>query len=171
MSKGIFGIKSVFTAIALFSLFFGIISTLIVDVLMIISAPFNPKAYENLALDLGKTVLNSQGIISEAVKSFSEAESMEFRTYLLSRIAAGSLLTIGMIWIFYKIMRWFCEAPSVSTKLLLIIISIALVWFVGLFTSIFIGKLTWVPFQGWIDLARNREVIIQFILKQYQEKV
>ncbi|MFQ6068011.1 MAG: hypothetical protein ACE5KD_00550 [Candidatus Bathyarchaeia archaeon] len=160
-----------FTAVAIFSLFFGIISTIIIDILVIIATPFNPEAYKTLALDLGRTVLNSQGSISESVKEFGKTESMEFKTFLLSRIAAGSLLTIGMIWVFYKILRWFVESPSVSTKLLFIVIAVSLVWFVGLFTSIFIGKLTWIPFSGWIDLARNREIIIGFILEQYQEKV
>jgi len=160
--------KSIFTILAIFSLFFGLIATLAYDLLLIIARPFNPEPWKVLALDIGRTVLNSQLVISDAVKEFATAESFEYKTFLLSRIIAGSLLTLFLIWLFYKIQRWFVEAPSVSSKILIIITSVVLVWFVSIVAGIFLGRIEWIPFKGWIDLATHREEIIKFLLEQYR---
>ena len=161
------GFKTIFMAIAFFGLFFGIISSLSYDILLIISQPLNKATWERLAIDFAKVVFNSQNEIKIAVSEFKDA-SPEYRNYLVARIVGGSLLTLFMIWIIYKAIRWGFEAPSLSTKILIILVSILSVWFIGVIASVILGKPNFVPFSGWIELIKQREIIINYIIQTYE---
>jgi len=161
------GFKSILYALAFFSLFAGIISGLSLDILRIIASPFDPNVYKLLAIDFAKIVFNSQNEIKVAVNEFEDADP-SYRQYLLSKIIAGTILTLFMIWIIYKAIRWGFEAPSLSTKILIILVSILSVWFIGVIASVILGKPNFVPFSGWIELIKQREIIINYILQTYE---
>lgn len=162
--------KTLFYGLAFFAMFFGLISSLAFDVLFIISQPTNPETWKTLAIDFAKIVTNSQQEISIAVKEFKIAETPTYANFLIFRICGASLITLFMIFIIYKGLRFFQEAPSFSTKLLIIFTSIALVWFIGIIAGIILGEVNWIPFSGWIDLIKERGEILDFVLKEYSGK-
>ena len=161
------GFKTILYALAFFSLFAGIISGLSLDILRIIASPFDLNVYKQLLIDFAKIVFNSQNEIKVAVSEFKDA-SPEYKQYLFSRIIAGTILTLFMIWIIYKAIRWGFETPSFSTKVLIILVSILSVWFIGVIASVILGKPNFVPFSGWIELIKQREIIINYIIQTYE---
>jgi len=163
---------SIVKGLAVFSLFFGILSSMAMDILSIIANPFSPEPYKNFAVDVGKVFLNSQTVISTSIKEFSEAETLEYKNFLLWKIIGASLVCLVLIWLIYKGLRWLVPGASqdLGAKLLIIIVSLALVWFVGVLTSITLGEGFLYPYSGWVDLAREREVLIEFILEHYSQK-
>jgi len=166
-----FTFKNIFYVLSFFGLFFGLLSSLSFDVLLIIAQPTNPSTWQTLLTDFAKIIANSQGEISAAIKEFKADITAGYANYLIARIVGASLITLAMIYFIYKGMRFFIEAPSVSTKLILIIASFTIVWILGIIAGAIIGKISWLPFSGFIDLLREREIIINFIFKNYQQKV
>jgi hypothetical protein len=148
-----------------------LLSGLAFDVLLIIAQPTNPNSWKTLLLDFVKIIANSQGEISASVKEFRTGISKEYANYLIARIVGASLITLGMIYFIYRGMRYFVEAPSAKDKIFIILISIAIVWVLNLIAGAILGRINWIPFSGFIDLIKEREVIIKFILENYQKKI
>jgi len=162
--------SSLIKGLAVFSLFFGIISGLAMNFLLILANPFSLEPYKRFAIELGKIFLNSQAEISSSLKEFSKAESIEYKNFLIWRIIGASLLSLILIWLIYKGLRWLVPGSTtdLGTKLLIILVALGLVWFIGLLTSVSLKREFILPFQGWIDLFRYREELISFILTQYK---
>jgi len=158
--------KNLVGLISIFILFFGIISSIVYDGLYAISHP-TAEAGEKIVKDLANIVVNSQGEIANAVDNFPKAESTDYATFLIGRIFVGSLITLFMIWLFYRIFRFFVEAPKPTDKLMLILLSIVIVWVICVVASYYVGKPNWIPFYGWVKLAQNREMIANYLLNHY----
>jgi hypothetical protein len=164
--------KNIFYILSFFGLFFGLLSGLAFDVLLIIAQPTNPNTWKTLVTDFAKIIANSQGEISAAIKEFKTGNiTKEYANYLVARIVGASLITLAMIYLIYKGMRFFVEAPSFSTKMILIIASFIIVWILGIVAGAIVGRINWIPFSGFIDLIKERGVIIDFIIKNYQQKI
>jgi hypothetical protein len=168
---GLPSFQTIFYILSFLGLFFGLLSGLALDALLIIAQPTNPNSWKTLLTDFAKIIANSQGEISAAVKEFKSGITKEYANYLIARITGASLITLAMIYFIYRGMRFFVEAPAISTKILIIIVSFIIVWILGIIAGAIIGRISWVPFSGFIDLIREREVIIKFILENYQKKI
>lgn len=162
-----FGIKSVFTILAFFALFSGILTGLSRDILLLISKP-SWSSVQYVIKDLASIIINSQQEITNAVEKFKTVESSVEANYLLSRIIGGSLITLFMIWLFYKIMRFFKEQAGPFEKIAMIMLAVLMVWIISVVASYLVGKVNWMPFSGWVSLWQNREIIINYVLQQYR---
>lgn len=160
--------KSILTVLGVFSLFLGVLSGISISILRIIANPFSIESWKEFAIDLAKIVVNSQGEISETVRNFDKAVEAGYGELALIRIAGASIITISLIYFTYKIMRWFVENPKPTDKLMLILLSIGIVWFITVVASIILGKPNFTPYSGFYDLIANREKIINFIISNYK---
>lgn len=163
--------KNLFLIVSIFGLLFGIITGISASILRILAQPLNPETWKMAAIDLAKIVSSSQTEISKTVKAFPEAVEAGFGELALARIIGASLVTLFLIFLFYKGIRWFFENPKPTDKIVIILISIALVWFITLLASIIAGEPNWVPYSGFIDLIKERQQIISFILQKYQAQI
>jgi len=144
---------------------------IIMDLLIIPSYP--ELGIKLLAYDVAKTVFVSQAQISEAIKGFNTVNDPLYNEYLFWRIIAGSLVTLSLIWLGYKVFSFI--APSVQTdlgsKLLVLIIVVGIIWAVCLLYSIATHQ-GWIwPFQGWIDLIKNAHIIRGYLAQRYASKL
>lgn len=158
------------TMLAFGALFSGVISMLILDILII---PANPKqGLKMLVTDMAKTIFVSQSQISDAISRFAEADALE-KEFLLWRIIAGSLVTLGIIWLGYKAFSFI--VPGVSTdlgaRLIVLMLVIGLIWGVSLVYSVSTDR-GWVwPFSGWVDLVKHSEEIRAFVAEKYSARL
>jgi len=161
-------IKTIISTLAILSLFFGILSGISYDILMIIAKPTDVETWKTLVVDFAKIVMNSQVEIKEAVEELKNVENVQYGNYLISRIIAGSLVSLFMIWLIYKVFRFFVESPSVSDKILIILMSVFLVYLIGVIASYILGKPNFQPYPGFASLIENRDVVINYVLNQYR---
>ena len=164
------GFSQIMTILAFGALFSGVIGMVILDILII---PANPQqGLKMLATDVAKTVFVSQAQISDAVNRFAEADVLE-KEFLIWRIMAGSLVSLGIIWLGYKFFSFF--VPSVhsdlGSKLLVVSLIVGLLWVTSLVYSIS-TKQGWLwPFSGWIDLIKHSEEIRAYAEERYSTKL
>jgi len=160
-------ITKIFFIIALFSLFFGIVTTLAFDIIYIIANPV--EGSKKLAYDIATTVINSQNELSKSIVNLLKAKSKEEVVYYLSRMIASSLITIFLIWLFYKILRFFFEAPRPIEKITLILVSMLLVYVI---TQVSAGLLNLktepIPYYGFVKLITHSQEIAQKIMSVYK---
>ena len=128
-------------AVAVASLFFGILSGLAIDIMGILADPFSAGPYKQFGLDIGKIFLNSQKEISNSIDEFEQAEDATFKNYLIWRIVGASLLSILLIYGFYKVIIFITPSSNIDlgSKLVAIFGAILLVWMIGLITNIFLS--------------------------------
>jgi len=157
------GFRSLATLLAFFALFAGIIGSISYDVLLLIGKP-SMDSVKIVVNDLASIVVNSQGEISESIQELKTADSNSYKTFLVGRIIGGSLVTLFLIWLFYKIIKFWFESPKPTDKLVIILIAILIVWIIGIASSIIVGKVNLVPFYGWVDLVKNRNLVINYLL-------
>ena len=160
--------RSILLALSFFGLFFGLFSSLSFDLLKIVAEPMNQEHWKGLLLDLARTLTNSQQEISRAANEFKNVKSVEYGNYLIARIVGGCLITLVMIYFTYRIFRFFLEAPSPSTKILFVLMSVFVVYLIGVIASIIVGTPNFIPYKGFVDLIRNRQYIVNFLLEHYQ---
>lgn len=165
--KGFLGFGKIFSFIAYFGLFFGVISGTATNVLRIVATPGDPEVWKRLIIDMAKTVSNSQGELSETVKNFPEIAETGFGDLAIAKIFGCILITLALIYIFYKLLRKLKPAPSTTDLIMIFLISIFFIWFVGVVASFITGDIKWFPFGGFVDLAIYRENIINYILAKY----
>ncbi|MGC9079819.1 MAG: hypothetical protein ACP5G1_03725 [Nanopusillaceae archaeon] len=153
-------IEKIITILAIFGLFFGIIQTLSYDILLTISEP--KKGIQKLGYDIAQTLINSQEVVYQNTNLLLKAKDDQTKQFAISKIVAGSLVTLFFIWIFYKIIRFFVEAPKPTDKIMIILISLLLVYFLTIIPSYFLNlKISsYVPYYGWIYFLQNIQQII-----------
>lgn len=171
MSKGFISFGTLFSLIAYFGLFFGLLSGLAFDILLIIAQPANPNSWKTLAVDFAKIISNSQEEISLAAREFKPGITREYANYLIARIIGASLISLSMIYFIYKGIRFFFESPKPTDKIIIILVSILIVYLIGIIAGLILGRINWIPFGGFIDLIKYRENIISYILSEYQKKI
>jgi hypothetical protein len=164
-----FSFKNIFSALSIFGLMFGIISGMAFSILKILAQPFNPESWKDAGIEFAKIITNSQTEISKTVKIFPQAVKAGYGELALTRIIGASLITIFLIYIFYKGIRYWFENPKPTDKIIIILISIGLVWLLTIIASIIAGEPNFMPYSGFIDLIKNRQEIIDFIIKTYQK--
>ena len=159
--------KTLFTALAIFGLFLGILSSLSYDLLLIISNPTSGETWKYVVKDMAKMVSNSQQEISNSIREFKDANE-SYKNYLIARILAGSLVTLFLIYIFYRGIKFFFESPKPTDKIVIILISVLIVWFIGVLASYILGEINWMPFSGWVDLIKNKDVLVDYLLQRFK---
>jgi hypothetical protein len=166
-----FSFKNIFSALSIFGLMFGIISGMAFSILKILAQPLNPESWKDAGIEFAKIITNSQTEISKTVKIFPQAVKAGYGELALTRIIGASLITIFLIYIFYKGIRtvFFLENIKPTDKLIIVLVSIGLVWLLTIIASIVAGEPNFVPYSGFIDLIKNRQEIIDFIIKTYQK--
>ncbi|MHA1971468.1 MAG: hypothetical protein ACTSW1_00665 [Candidatus Hodarchaeales archaeon] len=166
-----FSISKVLSIIALMALGGGILGTLILDVFIMFSDP--KLGFEFLIKDIARTVYDSQGQISQAVKSFSPANEPSFNEFLFYKILTGSAISIGLIFLIYKAFAF--VVPSVSadlgSKILVLTISVGIIWGISLLYSVMTTGEFILPFNGWIDLIKNSKDMRFFLEQKYSSKI
>jgi len=160
--------KSIFLFLATFALFFGILSSLSFHLLKVIAEPFSPETWKELGIELAKVLVNSQKELSRAIEEFKDVENDEYANFLMARIIGASLISLSLVYFTYKFFRFFVESPTVSTKILLIILSFFVVYLIQLICTILIGEPEWIPYKGFINLLTKREYIINYLLYKAQ---
>lgn len=156
----------IFVALAIFSLFAGIIGSLVLDVIALITKP-GMESLKVLAYDLGKTIFASQETIKEATQEFLKAENGQYKWFLFWRIITGSLLTIGILYILYRIIKFFVPSANTDLGAKILVLLIAILIFYGS-TIVFVAltKREFVPpFHGFIELSKNLDKIVNYWLQ------
>lgn len=160
--------KTIFLILATFALFFGILSSLSFHLLKVIAEPFSAEAWKDFGIELAKVLVNSQREISRAVEEFKDVENEEYANFLIARIIGASLISLSLVYFTYRVFRFFVEAPSMSAKILMIILSFFVVYLIQLICTITIGEPEWIPYKGFIDLIAKREYIVNYLLSKMQ---
>ena len=170
-------VKTITTIIILWLL--GYITVLALDIIYILSCFLCLQPWLNLLEDTIKVTISAQGVISEAVSAFVEAEgtrnflifTLDYKSFLLMIIVGCSWLTILIIRFIYNKIKWFIPSTEIRLrdKLLVLIIAVGIFYFASLGYSIIIGRGPILPFQGWIDLYKNSNTIMEYLLEKYSQ--
>lgn len=153
--------------LAIFSLFFGVISTLAMDIVYVFADPVNGT--KKLLYDISSTIVNSQNEISKAIKNIEKAKTKDEIVFWTSRIIAGALITLFLIWLFYKILRFFFEAPRPIEKITLILVSMLIVYVITQISAgIFNIQTNPIPFHGFVELIQKANIIAEKIQTVYK---
>ena len=161
---------SILSKIALLALFFGVLSSISLDILGVIAHPLSLESWKTLVVNSAKTVTNSQNTIARSVDEFKEGDEA-YKSYVVWRIIGCSLITAIFVWGVYKGLRKVVRTAELDlgTQLLVIVAAFVIVWLIGLVASILSGEgvPTFIGFyNGWIQLILKREVFIEYIVQQ-----
>ncbi|RLJ10375.1 MAG: hypothetical protein DRP15_00035 [Candidatus Aenigmatarchaeota archaeon] len=166
--------QRVFTLIAVFALFYGVISAIVLDLVLLLSQP-NMENFQKLVVDLGKTIFNSQEVIKESVTELDEviddeSVAMQYKAFLFNRIIAGCLLSIVILYFIYRGISFF--VPSVSgdlgAKLLVLVITFLIFYGCTLSYLILVEhKGLVMPFHGFVELVRKAEAVRTYLTATY----
>lgn len=161
--------RKVFSFLAIFMLFFGVVSTLVLDVGAFVMEPTEENAVK-IAEDLGESIFNSQEVVKESYLALEESlngnleESMS--TWLFFRVIAGSLVTLAIIWILWKGLSFLApsERLDLGTKIIIMILILVIIWGSSLIYSYSFTDNGFVPpFHGWLTIAGQPETAIDFL--------
>jgi len=166
----------IFGWIAVFTLFYGIISAMFFDLLLIATQP-NMENLKKLAVDVGKTVFSSQEVIKESAIEFDEVYhkedvAMQYKIYLFNRIIAGSLLSLFILYVIYRGVSFFVPSSKTDLGARLLVIFITLLVFYGCtlaYLLIIEHKGLVPPFHGFIELGKHAEAIRAYLTSSYNQ--
>jgi hypothetical protein len=157
------GFKSIVTVLAFVALFSGVIGSISYDILLLIGKP-SIQSLQYVVKDLASIVTNSQGEISSAIKEFKTAEG-SYASFLIARIIGGTIITLFLIWLFYKGLTLFIPIVTNTDRIAVFLLSLFMVWVLGVLSSYLVGKPNWIPYSGFIDLIINKDILINYIIK------
>jgi len=160
---------SIITYLAVFALFLGVLSSTAIDILNIFAHPFTLEPWKVFIIDVASMVTNSQNTIAKSIDEFAAADT-QYKTFLTWRIIGSSLITLVFLWGAWKGLKHLVPGykADLGTKLLIFILSVIIVWMIGLTASILSGQ--GVPsfggfYNGWIKLIFDRDIFIQYLIK------
>lgn len=162
--KGFLGFGGFIKFIAVYALFFGVLTGTTMDLLRIVANPFSIEVWKNAGINMIKIVSNAQLELSTTVKEFPQAVEYGLADLAILRIIGCGVVSLSMIYLFYRFLK--ILTPS-SNRLILFVSSIFLFWFVAIASSFIAGNITWFPFLGFKDLVVERGPIIEYILSKY----
>jgi len=154
-------ITSLVKWLSVFIVFSGILGPLVIDTITFFSNP-SIQSIQKLGYDIAKTIIGSQSVIKESVDAMKQTTDYVYKWYLFYRIVTASLITLLIIYLFYKIINSVLIQPASS-----LILAIAITGFIVWLFSGMLGDVHPTPFYGWIYLAQNYNVIVEFLSKAY----
>lgn len=165
------GFKQIFMALSLVLLFFGVISSVILNGAAC-AVQRDKESCMGVLKGLGETVFNSQEVVQDSylklnstMKSDDEWRS-SMSTWLFFRVVAGSMVTIAIFYILWKF--WGFLVPSekgdLGAKILVIVLTVFVIWGTTVLYSYQFSDEGFVPpFHGWVTVATNPDIGSSYI--------
>ncbi len=142
--------------------FYSLFVFILADVVFIYDNP-SVNAVEKLGIDIGVLLIASQGVMTDSIqKMASSQDDIAYSNFLFNRLIAGTVLSILWIYIFYIIFK---KLPGLHKKspLFLILLSLFVVSMLQVFAALAIFKMWIYPFQGFIDVMANGDVLVNYL--------
>jgi hypothetical protein len=105
---------------------------------------------------LGALFFTPQELVSEGVGMLSGGQAGEYASFHWNQIFVGSLITIFLLVLIYKLYRWMVSEASMNAVVAAMVFLgvIFTFWVIQLsYTGLVEHEVEWVPFPGWVDLV------------------